>query len=874
MSVRPQPAHIKWPFDERTAEGLEKNFRTLFQDTTFLATGNVIPVSLGGTGLTTFDAGDVLYAPLDGVIAGLPVDTTAGRFLRTDGALPEWSTLVLPDAATTGDLLYASATSTISRLADVATGNALISGGVGVAPSWGKIGLTTHVSGVLPIANGGTNNSSAYTAGSIIFSDGTSLTQDNSNLFWDNANNDLLLGTTSTPMSSLSLQGRGFFLSKTGAAEVAILAAGTSIFSGLRLSATGGTVASPSATQSGQGGFVSMQGYGTAHTFAKAAISLYAAENWTGSAQGTRIGFELTPTSSTTRTERIRIQPSGGLSIGNAMLSTDPGEGGLALDTALNVIYGGTGTDTQFTAGSVVFAGGSGIYAQDNANLFWDDTTNFLNVSNVNVASGGYYKYNSVAMVAAQTALNNYFFGPGGNLTMTGIQNTSIGENAFLNNTTGSNNTAIGFDSLRYNTTGTWNVAIGLRAMQGSPGLSTGSFNMALGTEALKSNLAGANNVAIGTKALTLNQSGESNVGIGTEALQNLVNGYYSVAIGERALFTSSDGDYNVAIGLYAQYFATTADQNTSIGAYSSRYNVTGTGNAVIGYKAGEGVSTNSYSNNSIVGFQSGQALTTGSNNILLGYQAGDNLTSGGTNIIIGYNTDAPSATSANVLALGNLLFGNGLDGTGTIVSAGNLAIGTTAFPSTGTWGLFFGDGTAPATMGSNTAGLYADDVGGTVEMFGIGEGGNTAQLTGLNIRKAADESVTNSTTHQADDHLTVNLAASSSYAFEIYGFWTTAGATAGITVQLDGTAGVSSLKADVIHYENSADTYTVSRITAFNSAVGQTDTGDNSFCIKGVIKTSTAGTMFLEWAQNAADAVNATTLQENSYFILRKLNA
>lgn len=60
-----------------------------------------------------------------------------------------------------GDLLYADTTTTLAKLADVATGNALISGGVGVAPSWGKIGLTTHVSGILPVANGGTNASTA-----------------------------------------------------------------------------------------------------------------------------------------------------------------------------------------------------------------------------------------------------------------------------------------------------------------------------------------------------------------------------------------------------------------------------------------------------------------------------------------------------------------------------------------------------------------------------------------------------------------------------------------------------------------------------------------------------------------------------------------
>lgn len=66
---------------------------------------------------------------------------------------------------TTGDLLYANSATTLSKLSDVAVGNALISGGVGVAPSWGKIGLTTHVSGVLPIANGGTGTANGINGG-------------------------------------------------------------------------------------------------------------------------------------------------------------------------------------------------------------------------------------------------------------------------------------------------------------------------------------------------------------------------------------------------------------------------------------------------------------------------------------------------------------------------------------------------------------------------------------------------------------------------------------------------------------------------------------------------------------------------------------
>ena len=58
-----------------------------------------------------------------------------------------------------GDLLYADTTTTLAKLADVATGNALLSGGVGVAPSWGKIDVATHITGVVPVANGGTGAS-------------------------------------------------------------------------------------------------------------------------------------------------------------------------------------------------------------------------------------------------------------------------------------------------------------------------------------------------------------------------------------------------------------------------------------------------------------------------------------------------------------------------------------------------------------------------------------------------------------------------------------------------------------------------------------------------------------------------------------------
>ncbi len=117
---------------------------------------------------------------------------------------------------TTGDLLYASGTTALSKLAGVATGNALISGGVGAAPSWGKIGLATHVNGTLPVANGGTGTSTAFTQGSILFAGASGVyNQDNANFFWDNSNATLGVGTTrsgainGTGNSRLVVQGSG-----------------------------------------------------------------------------------------------------------------------------------------------------------------------------------------------------------------------------------------------------------------------------------------------------------------------------------------------------------------------------------------------------------------------------------------------------------------------------------------------------------------------------------------------------------------------------------------------------------------------------------------------------------------------------------------
>jgi hypothetical protein len=136
------------------------------------ATG--LPIDAGTTGTLTVARGGTGATTLTGVVKGTGTSAlTAGTVSLTTevtGTLPATSGGTGQSSYAVGDIVFASTTTALSKLADVATGNALISGGVGVAPEYGKIGLTTHVTGTLPVANGGTG---AVTLTGIVVGNGT-----------------------------------------------------------------------------------------------------------------------------------------------------------------------------------------------------------------------------------------------------------------------------------------------------------------------------------------------------------------------------------------------------------------------------------------------------------------------------------------------------------------------------------------------------------------------------------------------------------------------------------------------------------------------------------------------------------------------------
>jgi len=123
----------------------------------------ILGIGSGGTGATSEAVqGGIIYGASTSAYASTVAGTSGQPLISAGTGTPAFGTLGVAGGGTgnttyaVGDILYASGTAALSRVAQTATGSALVSKGA-AAPAWEKIGLTTHVTGTLPIANGGTN---------------------------------------------------------------------------------------------------------------------------------------------------------------------------------------------------------------------------------------------------------------------------------------------------------------------------------------------------------------------------------------------------------------------------------------------------------------------------------------------------------------------------------------------------------------------------------------------------------------------------------------------------------------------------------------------------------------------------------------------
>ncbi|HBW23240.1 MAG: hypothetical protein A2X28_05730 [Elusimicrobia bacterium GWA2_56_46] len=185
-----------------------------------------------------------------------------------------------------------------------------------------------------------------------------------------------------------------------------------------------------------------------------------------------------------------------------------------------------------------------------------------------------------------------------------------------------------------------------------------GTGSLAVGVDAGKVST-GDYNVFVGSAAGLSSTTGEYNSFVGVGAGRSNTTGGYNNFVGGSAGYSNITGSYNNFMGTAAGVSNTTGANNIFVGHQAGYYTQTGSANAVFGYQAGLGSGVNSFSSATLVGYQAGYSLTTGSDNILLGFQAGDALTSGTRNIIVGYDQNVSAPGASNELNIGGVLYGD-----------------------------------------------------------------------------------------------------------------------------------------------------------------------------------------------------------------------
>ena len=199
-------------------------------------------------------------------------------------------------------------------------------------------------------------------------------------------------------------------------------------------------------------------------------------------------------------------------------------------------------------------------------------------------------------------------------------------------------------------TAGTSNFRAGVNAGDGI--LSGGNYNVTVGDEAGTGLTTGDYNTIVGYQAGTGVMVAGANTYVGSQAGKDSTDGYDNTAIGYGALTANTKGGRCTAVGrnaLITQNVTTAGNtNNTAVGYNAGQAVTTGTENVMVGAGAGDSVTTGS--NGVYVGLNAGGGTTTAGGGIFIGYNAGAANVSAGASVFIGYNAGETCTAGNNTI--------------------------------------------------------------------------------------------------------------------------------------------------------------------------------------------------------------------------------
>ncbi|MDO8806669.1 MAG: hypothetical protein Q7R35_19825 [Elusimicrobiota bacterium] len=252
----------------------------------------------------------------------------------------------------------------------------------------------------------------------------------------------------------------------------------------------------------------------------------------------------------------------------------------------------------------------------------------------------------------------------------------------------------------------------------------------------------------------------------------------WNMFVGHQAGYANIGGTDNVALGKNALFMSVSGNENTAVGNYALGKNSGGSRNTALGNLAGGGENPTNYSDNTLLGYRAGYALSTGGTNIMVGSFAGSNVTTGAGNIIIGYNLLASSTTTSNTLNIGGVIYGDLSAKTATIpryttqASDNGVTLTSSDFGKT----ITVNSVSTPQTV--TLPDVTAADIGAQVTVIKLGAAQVTIQVTGSGVSIADSVSGGNITNNvSAENYASITLRLASAMKWIITGgngSWTT----------------------------------------------------------------------------------------------------